>query len=142
MRPRKTVLLVGADETRISCLRYLLDLNYFATQPSASAREASTLAVKTHFDLLIVDWPLEGAAQLLKSVKAFDPGTNSLLLAHTETHTPEGCVADMTLVKYGYTNGAVLDMAKTLSARKRGPRLGRKPVVSVGCPDIEVEKLG
>ena len=143
MRARRHILLVGADESRLSYLRCMLvTRGHFVVCICDNGAEALTLLAHTDYDLLIVDWPLKGAQQLLEAAKTTRHLTKTSLLAPTETHTPAGCVADWTLLKWDYSNFAVLDLACVLSQRKPGPKTRRKPAGSVGPLVVEERKLG
>jgi hypothetical protein len=136
MRPKKKILLVGGDEERVSCLRYLLTTCRFAVITASDAKAAEGLLIVERFDLLVCDWPLAGVEWLLTRAKAIDPNTPTLLLAYTAVWVPQGCVADKTLCKGEFGSAVLLEWARELAVRKRGPRPGKKPVASVGAAQL------
>lgn len=141
MRPRKTILLAGEDEAKLQITRYLLDLNYFAVQIAPRAHEALTMLLKQHYDVLIVDMPLQGAAILLDAAKAIDPSINILVLAERGTGLAEVTTADVAIWPEDCTSKAILDQARNLAARRRGPRAIRKPVARATLFDETMKKL-
>ena len=126
MRPRKTILLVGDDELRVSLLGFLLRTYAYGVFTADCAPAAEQLMLLQPagkpFELLLVVWPLEGAATLLKRSKAIAPDTSTLFLAQDEGLVPSDWTADGTIFRYEYSGEVLLERVRVLTARRRGPR--------------------
>lgn len=132
MRPRKNILLVGDDVLRVSLLGFLLRTYAYGvfTADSAAAGEQLMLLqpLGKPFELLLVVWPLEGAAALLKQSKAIAPDTNTLFLVQDEGLVPSDWTADGTIFRYEYSGEVLLERVRILAARRHGPRPKTRPI--------------
>jgi DNA-binding response OmpR family regulator len=126
MRPKKRILLIDSDETRQSVRRYLFVTHGFTVLSAATADEAREIAANEPLDLIVCGWPLAGADldRLLGDLHAVDPLLRSMLLAESSTFAPEGFVAHAVLLKGACSPAEILERARCMSARKRGPRKG------------------
>jgi len=130
MRPKKLVLIVDADENRNSILNFTLSTWGFNVTAAAGCDEALDALSARRFDLIVCNWPMPRAAELLTQARAIDEGTHSLVLAHGVLEPPVGCFAHaILLTRIAASKAELFDRVKLLTARKRGPR--RKPVLAV-----------
>ncbi len=127
MRPRKRILLIDSNELRQSTRRYMLTIRGFVVHAAASADEARELAADHNPDLVIACWPMAGTdlGRLLDQIYEQRPTVRLMLVAEHLSSPPETVTVDACMLK-GYCNPSELvDRAKFLCARKRGPK---KPV--------------
>lgn len=125
MRPRKRILLIDSNEVRLSVRRYLLETQGFKVSAATAADEARDLAETTDPELIVCAWPLAGssAGLLLNQLHEAHPFVRIMLLAETLQSVPDDVyAADAVLLKGDCTPFNVLERARLLSARKRGPR--------------------
>jgi len=124
VRPPRKILLVGDDEERIGVLRYLLRTYKYAVITASSPAEAAELLCQP-IDVLLLEWPLDGAEDLLNRSKEISPATNTLVVTD-EDRLPVGVTPDSTLFRRSLrSNAEILDRIMVLAARKRGPRPDR-----------------
>jgi hypothetical protein len=127
MRPPKKILLVGADEDRLSMLKYVLWAWHYAVTAVASADEAVAEIHERQYELLFCLYPLAGVEQLLDQVRMSEHPAPSIVYAPELKEYPAGVFTDCLFLN-NCTRVDLLDRVKILSARKRGPR--KKPVAS------------
>jgi CheY-like chemotaxis protein len=121
MRPKKKILLIDADEERLSVRRFTLTTNQFKVFSATSAAEALSAARDFEPEVALIVWPFDGAARFVEKLRAWAPFTKTLLLAEGSQAQPEGIVTDMAL--WGSPSASeLLDRLKTLAACKRGPK--------------------
>ena len=127
MRPRKRILLIDSNELRQSTRRYMLTIRGFAVHAAASAEEAHELAADHDPDLVIACWPMAGTdlGRLLDHLYEQRPAMRSMLLAEQLSSPPENVTVDACILKGNCSPAEIVDRAKFLCARKRGPK---KPV--------------
>ncbi len=119
MRPPKEILLAGDDEERVALLRFLLRTHGFSVITAGSAAAADEVLC---IDLLLVVWPLVGAAALLKRAQSITPHINTLIVAHDEDCVPLDFLPDLSLCRGQCSSSRILEYTKMLTARKRGPK--------------------
>ena len=129
MRPKKHILIAGADETRVSVLRYLLLTHGYAVTAAASAAEALEYLAGRKYAVLLCDWPLPGIEHLVDQADLRYREMPSLVLASSLTQRPESCWSSAVLTK-GFTAADLIERIKIFASRKCGPKKG-KPVASV-----------
>ena len=134
MRPRKTILLAGECEERISTLAFALGLKTFTVTTASTAADALELLRKGRFELLLVDLPLSGAARLCDVAAASDLRIPSLILGTNTEQDSTDAVADARMIRQRDRTD-LLERLKVMTARKRGPK-ERKPVASAPAPVI------
>jgi DNA-binding response OmpR family regulator len=127
MKSKKRILLAASQEDRASVLKFTLETNRFFVIVAATSQEAIANLPGRAFDLVLVDWPLDGCAAVLDA--AYAEETRSLVLAAKEKKRP-GCCADDVII-YPASPAYLIDRIKVMCARKRGPRPTKKPVVSL-----------
>lgn len=141
MRPKKRVLIVDANEERLSVLRFTLGTMYGRTvKGAATAEEAYALAAGWLPDLLVTAWPsppIDVPKLLIRAHRTW-PSLPLLLMANA--HAPE---ALQTLVD-GIAMPAermagLIARVKLMTAHKRGPK--PKPVQSVPVPIAAQRRL-
>lgn len=133
MRPRKRILIAGADVDRVSWLRFLLRTYLYGVGACASSAEAEARLGEAQWDLLLCDMPLDRVEWLLRRADKIDPRTSTLVMVHDATPALV-YTADKTLCGVAIDAAELLQWVKILSARKRGPQPMKKPVGSVGAP--------
>jgi len=131
MRPKKRILLAADNEDRLGVLRFLLETNGRAVTGVATAPEALEAIAAHGFDLVVIDWPLDGLGRLVEEAHA--RWTASLVLAARERERPD-CCADAVLLR-GTPAPELLGRIKVMCARKRGPR---KKMPLAAAPAIEM----
>jgi DNA-binding response OmpR family regulator len=139
MRPKKRILLIDSDETRHSVRRYFFTIHGFTVLSAATAEEAREIAANEPLDLIVCGWPLAGAdlCKLLNDLHAMDPLLRSMVLMENSAIALDLLPAHAVLPKGRCGPAEILERAKTLSARKRGPRKesDRRP------PQTDVDRL-
>lgn len=132
MRPKRQILLIDSNEMRLSTRSYMLQVRGFNVHAAATAEEATVIVDNFSLDLVIGCWPLPGGnPALLDALRGRYPGgVPTMLLAEQLTTGPESAFADAILLK-PVSAAEIVDRAKTLCARKRGPK--KFQPVSVGA---------
>ena len=125
MRPRKKVLLLDRNPDKLSLRGFLLDLKGFGVLPAATAAEA--LGILEGFaplglDVLVAALPCAGMedGRLLRAVRDRHPELPMLILVRVPN--PAHALASRTLSDKQASAAELIDVVKTLAARKRGPR--------------------
>jgi DNA-binding response OmpR family regulator len=127
MRPPKVVVLVGADERKLSVRAFLFRTTGYKVATAATAKEALAVlqvlgaGLTGDPDLLVVDLPLgDFDAGTIAEAMRLQPGLRTLVTDdHSYFYDP--CGADGMLTR-GYTPADLLERCHVLCARKRGPR--------------------
>ena len=127
MRPKKKILLMGANEDRVSVLTFTLKTHAYAVTVAPSAAEAIEFLRVLHFELLLCQMPLEGVDSVIDQARAADINTPSMVLT-TKQVEPVLCDA---VLPDACTMELLLERIKVMSARKRGPRPVPKMPVAV-----------
>lgn len=124
MRPKRRILLIDSDENRMSIRRYLFITRGFAVFSAPSADEARHLIASCYPDLVVATWPLAGAdlGKLLSEIHDDSPTSHLLLLAERLTEVPDGVFVDAALLKSACSATDIIERAKLLCVRKRGPQ--------------------
>lgn len=134
-RPKKVILLVGANEQELSTQRFMLETRGYrvlAAQDAAAAMAQHGVGVDLVLGLgqgMLRLW-----AKLAVQMKAADSGTPILLLARLKPELLSGLAPAAEAVLDGRTSAAeLLERVRVLIQRKRGPRkLVLAPVVGGG----------
>ena len=144
MRPSRLLLLVSANPENLAVLAYTLRQNRPASargtyhvDTAASAQEALTALADGHYDLMLIDCPLDCLDELVERAKLIEPGTPILCIDHSAS--PIGYVpvrVNMVLLKP--TTAELLNHVRLMTASKRGPRKGFK----IPRPEAEWFRLG
>ena len=141
MRPKKKVLLVGVDVDRASVLKFTLETCGFAVTVKTTAAEALEEMQSSRHDLLLCVWPLSGVEFLIDQIYVLDLDIRTLVLAANLREVPFGLNADAILTRGNCSSAELLERAKVLSARKRGPRPMRKPVAAAPVMSFAERRL-
>lgn len=131
MRPRKKILLLGANELRISVRKFMLDTNGFAVTPAATAPEAFALLRTSRYDLVLCELPFDGVGRVLDQVYDIDPDIRTVMLKPKNQEYPLDVAVSATLAD-DCPALELLERIKVIVARKRGPRPIR--VLSAAAP--------
>lgn len=96
----------------------------FAVFSATCADQARTAVEESDPELAILSWPLADSdgARLLADLHERRPEIRSLVLAERLDVLPENVIADDALLKGSCTPAQIVDRAKALTARKRGPK--------------------
>ena len=129
MRPKKRILLIDGDEERLGLRRFLLTIWGFRVFSAAGVAEAREILAESAPDLLISCWPLPARKlnALMGRLRKLDPEARSLLLAENLDQSPLKVTADITLLRGLCSAGCVIERAKALCARRRGPKKRAAP---------------
>jgi response regulator RpfG family c-di-GMP phosphodiesterase len=136
MRPKKRILLVSASEMQLSICAMMLRTHGYRVFAVTGADEACAIAVVQPIDLAVIDRALlaeaDGDALVLK-IKAIHADVSTLLLDQTRKPGEVAHNAD-TLLGAGWTPHELRSLAKTMTARRRGPR---KQVMSIASSELQ-----
>ena len=121
MRPKKKILLVGANEDHTGVLKFLLETHHYAATTVVSAAEAEQHLRAGFYDLLLIEYPLESIEHLLDQAYDLDSTMHSLVIAPKLRERPELRNASAVMVG-NYCSAELLERSKVLTARKRGPK--------------------
>lgn len=119
MRPPKRILLIDADEERQSVTRFMLEINRFTVISANSVPKAPS---HDWFDVVIGYWPVDAGAMDKLARKQLH--AKSMLVAPAAVKDPSDAVVDAVILKGQHYAANILETAKTLTARKRGPVKG------------------
>jgi DNA-binding NtrC family response regulator len=134
MRPKKKILLACANEDHAGVLKYILETNGYAVTCAATATLTLHLAANRPYELLLIEYPLDGLSHLLDQARALDSSLHSLVLAPKLAERPSNLLADVVLLR-NTCAAELLERIKVLTARKRGPEVDR--MVALGRTDRE-----
>ena len=125
MRPKTRILLIDTNEDRQSVRRFQFDLWRFAVESASSAAEARDLAAQGSHGLIVAAYPVVGIdlGCLLDELHRIAPYTPSMVLADKGNEALMALHADAVLTR-PTSPAEILERAKVMSARKRGPRKG------------------
>lgn len=150
MRPKKKILLLDEDEVALGVMRFLFETHGFAVRGVSDFAAAYEEARVWRPAVLAANW--DGSvvlkfAALFTAVRRAVAGVKVLVLAPEIERGDLGLEmsADFVLWRGQCAPALVIEAAKHLSARKRGPRKGSARVnagasVSVG-PALNVDDL-
>ena len=125
MRPKKVILCVGADESRLSQRVFLLKTCGYCALTATTAKEALAILsarLPGVVDLIVADLPLEDLdAEIFVQAKRMDPQLHPLATSnHSAWYDPLG--ADVLLRKGSDSPAELLERIRVLVVRKRGPK--------------------
>lgn len=123
MRPKKRILLAGADELRLSVLTFALHTRGYSVLTANSAAQATALLPRG-WDLVLCQWPMRDGVEILRRARAADRLLPTLVTTETMV-APEGVFA--TAILRRPTTEQLIDAMRPLLARKRGPRPAPRP---------------
>jgi hypothetical protein len=139
VRSLKWVLLVCADDVSMSLRRMQLKTWSYRVllAPSVDVAQEMLLAYGPgEIDVLMIEAPIEGQDELLRTAKRLDPELRTVIVGDTaywretlaDVYLPKGLPkAEMEL----------RERLKILASRKRGPK---KPAASVPLVDVDVRR--
>ena len=127
MRPKRVILLVKDDEQELSVLAFMFKTNSFRVISTTDPLEAASLFADNPIHLVIAGLETPKLAmRLAGNLKRLDPFVPIILF-----EKPEGALHDMPhgadmLLDKATSPAELLDWAKQVTARKRGPRKGTR----------------
>ena len=131
MRPSKLILLLGESEFTLSPLRFMLITNSYRVVTALSTQKALDVLHEGSFDVLLYQcayqYPTDHLDEFLSRCVELDPYIKTIVISDGTNQFPIGN-ADADLFKP--SSAEILDSVKTLSARKRGPKVGWKKTVA------------
>lgn len=133
MRPKRVVLLVHADELKLSVLNFLLATRRYAVITAKSAGHALEIYLTRLPDAVVIDTNVPKAFELAEGIKNMGGETSVILIS--STMGPGECAhrADRFL-PMRFTNTELLEAVRIGTTRKRGPQ---KRVKSTGVDVTE-----
>jgi DNA-binding response OmpR family regulator len=124
MRPRKTILVVNADEVQLSVQKFALETNGYRVLTAQDADAAGALhALGVDLVLGFADGMLREWEALAERMKAVHAETPILLVTRLQSFNARMCLAPRANFVYEQTTMADLyEWVRTFIPRKRGPR--------------------
>lgn len=132
MRPKKTILVVCADEQLLSQRAFLLETRGYRVIKMESAQrgqDAMRQMMPGCLDLLLIHAPMENALTLLRSAEILHPHTRRMVTSDFAGYDPNLAHADVYLPKGAWSAAELLERIHVIVIRKRGPH--KKPSASV-----------
>ena len=123
MRPRKVVLLAGADEQLLSRLFVVFESKLYRVLRAHSASAAWEILEKEPEDsiqLLLVELPLPGSEAAMKLARGVHPEIR--VLARSDARMPPDSGGYDVWLPHSAGMEEMLERMKVLMARKRGPK--------------------
>ena len=126
MRPKKVLLLVDQDENALSILKFVLETNGYRVLAATGGKEAIAMFAATPVvDMVLAAAfmnPMNGERLVarLKQMQAYVP---MAIMRETGDKPSDDFVADRWISR-STAPAVLLDLAKVMCARKRGPRKG------------------
>jgi hypothetical protein len=125
MRQAKHILLIDSSENRRGARCFTLRVRGFRVTCASCPEEAAPLLAELQYDLVIGVWPIGASFASL----AHRASTPSLLICERVTGPPPNLVVDAVLLAPLCTSAHILERAKVMCARKRGPRPKKLPAI-------------
>lgn len=127
MRPKKTVLYVGANEARLSCQTFLLETRGYRAVAAESGAEAVKILGEMRLgtvDVLVTELELPDISgdELARRAKLMHPGLPVLLLSYQLCGYDHELFADAFLPRGCHEPAVLLERIRAMAARKRGPK--------------------
>lgn len=138
MRPKKKILIIDANENRLSIRRFLLETRGFAVLAAESSEEALRICSGVLPDLTLVVLPIPGAKALLDEIRGLTAGRPAAVLAN-DLNCPEGQFADATFYEKLTAAAELIERLKRMTMRKPGPR--KNSPASAWNSEIELRRL-
>ena len=128
MRPKKVILLVGADEVGQSVLSYILVTHAYKVVQATSGEQAIELFTSMQVDLVLADVDMHGmnGVELARKLKAIAEHIPIILLGDLEKMADGFPYAYTLLNKNTVSSAELLYRVKLLSVGKKGPKPGFK----------------
>jgi two-component system response regulator CpxR len=141
MRPKKTILLIDADETTQSTMRFLLETKGYRVLSAASHEDAQSTVNPLVIDAIVLrDRTQEGVTvDVSRSLKSFALEAPLLVLSARKSRETTDHFADVFLWELAPLT-ELMERLRVCCQRKRGPKTERKPVQSV-LPQPEVRRI-
>ena len=128
MRPKKKVLILDADETRLGVMRFMLVTNGLAVLGAVDEEEAVRSARNSWLDVLVVavGADIPEAHRVITRLRGIVPDMRVLALTDSgsDALAASDCGADLLLRLPACGPAVVLEAVKMLAARRRGRRKG------------------
>lgn len=134
MRPKKTILLIVADELRLSVWRYLLETRGYRVFGAGDSVEAGVIFCSRVIDVVVCELeigPIDGGA-LIAILKTVRDDVPMILISETVAPGERADCADAFLDKRHCTPVELVERVRIMAQRKRGPKKQPRPV----CPAI------
>lgn len=131
MRPRKVILCVDDDESRLSVRSYMLEINGYRVLAVTESEAAIYVFEHAEVDLVLVDaeMPLMNGLILVTRLKEIKRHIPMILFGKLGSIAGQIHDADAFLNRVFCTPTELLERAKIMCARKRGPRPGTPKIV-------------
>jgi DNA-binding response OmpR family regulator len=137
MRPKHTILLVGADEEKFGWLRFAIRNWRYAVATAASCEEALRLLHHRRFELLLCILPFDHCEALVESAYKLNANMRTLILAQYLCREELALIKEKTLALTLFSNASVVtrkdfsnaelcERLRTMTAQKRGPKPFRR----------------
>ena len=137
-RPKKRILLIDANELRLSARRFMLTTHGYAVFGAVDVSEALQACAVHAPEVAFIVCPIPGLARLVRDLHAMFPTIRTLLFAEGLKSEPENIYTDVML--HGWPPvSEILERLKVLAARKRGPH--KMPVASVGFGELPERRM-
>ncbi len=125
MRPKKKILCVDDNEQALSVRKFVLETRGYRVFPATSAQEALEIFEReSDIDLIVSDlvMPHCNGNELVRRIKEIAPWVPAILLSGSVKHYDQNSHADAFLPKGCCSPQELLERARVLLVRKRGPR--------------------
>lgn len=125
MRPKKRILLIGADAEQLSVRRYILATHGYAVFATSAAGEALSVCCDFIPEVILLCIPFPETERLLRELRLVAPQTS--VIAISQDRVPPFLAGVITLSGY-FSTADLLERVRISTQRKRGPK---KKVASV-----------
>lgn len=125
MRPKKKILCVDDNEQALSVRKFVLETKGYRVFSALNAQEAIEIFEREgNIDLIVSDlvMPHCNGNELVRRIKEISPWVPAILLSGSVKHYDQNSRADVFLPKGACTPQDLLERARVLLVRKRGPR--------------------
>ncbi len=125
MRPKKKILCVDDNEQALSVRKFVLETRGYRVFSATSAQEALEIFEREgDIDLIVSDlvMPHCNGNELVRRIKEVAPWVPAILLSGSVKHYDQNSRADAFLPKGCCSPQELLERARVLLVRKRGPR--------------------
>ena len=138
MRPKKKILCVDDNEQALSVRKFVLETKGYRVFPATNAQEAIEIFEREgDIDLVVSDlvMPKCNGNELVRRIKEISPWVPAILLSGSVKIYDQNSRADAFLPKGSSSAQDLLERARVLLVRKRGPR---KATLNAYHPETEL----
>jgi DNA-binding NtrC family response regulator len=129
MKPRKKILIVGADPDRVSILKFILDTSGYTASVATSTADALDQLHSESFSLLLCEMPLPGIQDFLDQAGTIESLMRTVVTGARQVDSAAGLWADAVFYRLPSSTD-LLERVALLCARKRGSIHPHKPSLS------------